>query len=79
MESKERREIVEALLFASDAPVRARTLVEVIGDGVSASDVRATIRELNEHYESREAPYTIEEIAGGYQLLTRPEFDAVIR
>ena len=79
MEPDQAREIVEALLFSCDEPVRVRTLVEIVGDGVGASEIRQAIKDLNAMYEERNASFSIVEIAGGVQLLTAPAFDPWIR
>jgi segregation and condensation protein B len=66
-------QIIEALLFASDAPLSADDLArgeeEIDGD-----DVRAAIQELRKAYEAEGRAFQVYEIAGGYQLLTRPEY-----
>jgi segregation and condensation protein B len=63
----------------SDAPVKARALADVVGEDISASDVRQAVRDLNQHYEETRRAYAIEELAGGYQMLTRTEFDGFVR
>ncbi len=65
-------QIVEALLFASDAPLTAADLSR--GDeGLDEEQVEAAIEELRSDYEATERAFQIYEIAGGYQILTRPE------
>ncbi len=68
------RRIVEALLFATDTPLPAAKIAQVLGVG-SARDVRDHVAALNETYEAIGAAFRIEEIAGGYQMLTLPEFN----
>ncbi|MFW6189887.1 MAG: SMC-Scp complex subunit ScpB [Planctomycetota bacterium] len=67
------KRIVEALLFSSERPIRSGRLAEIAGaeDGHA---VRAVVRELQAEYEERGHAFRVEEIAGGFQLLTRPEF-----
>ncbi len=66
-------QIVEALLFASDAPLTAADLAR--GDETLDEDqVEAAVQELRSEYESQERAYQIYELGGGYQILTRPEF-----
>lgn len=65
--------IVEALLFASDAPLSAEDIAR--GDGaLDEASVQDAIRELREEYERAERAFQVYELAGGYQLLTRPDF-----
>ncbi len=66
-------QIVEALLFASDAPLSAGDIA-LIDERLDEETVEAVVQQLREEYESQERAFTIYEIAGGYQLLTRPEF-----
>lgn len=65
--------IVEALLFASDTPLSAGKLAEMVGD-ISVRDMRLLIADLNGRYVEAGMSFRIEKIAGGYQMLTRPEF-----
>lgn len=63
---------VEAVLFASDRPVTPGKLAEAAElSGVRA--VREAVRLLNEGYEQSGRSFRIEEVAGGYQMLTLPE------
>ena len=65
-------QIVEALLFASDAPLTAADLAR--GDeGLDEEQVEAAIEALRSDYEATERAFQVYEIAGGYQILTRPE------
>jgi len=66
------KQILEALLFASDAPVGLSVLVEVL-DGPDASSVEADLREMAREYEESDRGVALAEIAGGYQLLSRKE------
>jgi segregation and condensation protein B len=66
-------QIVEALLFASDAPLTAADIARV-DDRLDEDTVDAVVQQLREEYEAQERAWQIYEIAGGYQLLTRPEF-----
>jgi segregation and condensation protein B len=75
----QKREIVEALLFASDAPLRAKAMADVIGEGSTEADVREAVAELSSRYVELGAAFSIEEIAGGYQILTRGEFEPWVR
>ena len=61
--------IVEAILFATDTPLPAPKIADVAGAG-NARDVKKHIAALNETYAQRGAAFRIEEIAGGFQMLT---------
>jgi segregation and condensation protein B len=66
-------QIVEALLFASDAPLSAGDIA-LIDERLDEDTVEAVVQQLREEYDSQERAFNIYEIAGGYQMLTRPEF-----
>ncbi len=61
--------IVEAILFATDSPVPAAKIAQIVGSG-NATDVKNHIEKLNEHYEKTGRAFRIEHIAKGYQMLT---------
>ncbi|MBK9118807.1 MAG: SMC-Scp complex subunit ScpB [Phycisphaerales bacterium] len=66
-------QVLEALLFSSDAPVTAGRLAELLGTG-SPKEVRRLIAELNEKYAAAALSFRIEEIAKGFQMLTLAEY-----
>lgn len=66
-------QIIEALLFASDAPLSADDLARGEED-LEPDAVGEAIAALRREYEEHGRAFQIYEIAGGYQLLTRPEF-----
>jgi segregation and condensation protein B len=67
---------VEAMLFASDAPLPASRIASVAE--LPASRVKKAIASLNERYGEIGSSFRIEEIAGGYQMLTLPEYNDVL-
>jgi len=71
--------IIEAILFASDEPVSDDRLAAAAGDDVAAGAVREAIAALKQDYEAGGRAFTIEEIAGGFQLFTRPEFNKYLK
>lgn len=70
-------QIIEALLFGSDAPLSAADLAKV-DERLDEDTVQAVIEELRSEYDGTERSFSIYEVAGGYQLLTRPEFVSVL-
>ena len=64
---------VEALLFSTNAPLKARKIAELIGIG-DAGDVKKHIETLNERYERSGASFRIVPIAKGYQMHTLAEY-----
>lgn len=70
---EEIKPIVEALLFASEEPITLRKLTDIIED-VGSAQIQETISQLKNDYTIQGRSFQIEEIAGGYQLFTRPEY-----
>ncbi len=66
-------QIVEALLFASDAPLSPADIAR-IDERLDEDTVQAVIQELRGEYEETERAFQVYEVAGGYQLLTRPDY-----
>lgn len=67
-------QIVEALLFASDAPLSAKKLREIVPEAGTEKNIKKLISQIDEKYEKQHSPYKIIELAGGYQIVTRDEF-----
>jgi segregation and condensation protein B len=65
--------LVEAALLAADEPLTLRRLAAAAGLADS-SEVRRLVQRLQALYEQDGTAFQIEELAGGFQLLTRPEF-----
>jgi segregation and condensation protein B len=76
---EESRQALYALLFASDRPLSAGRMAEALGD-MDPDIVANLLEELREELErENDRPYVLREIAGGYQLVTKPEFGPFIR
>jgi len=69
---------LEAVLFLAREPMTTRKLAQYAGlaDGTEA---RTLIRRLNRFYDEGGSSFRVEEVAGGFQLLTRPKFGAWLR
>ncbi|MEK7317329.1 MAG: SMC-Scp complex subunit ScpB [Candidatus Eisenbacteria bacterium] len=66
------KQILESLLFASDAPIGLATLVEVMA-GPDKDEIRTYLDEMAIEFEESHRGVALAEIAGGYQLLSRKE------
>ncbi len=64
---------IEALLLGTHHPLTAGRLAELL-DLSSTKPVRNAIQQLNSDYESTGRAFRIEQVAGGYQILTLPHF-----
>jgi segregation and condensation protein B len=60
--------VVEAVLFASDESLTDARLAKIVE--TSVKQVRQCIKNLNEKYQANNNAFRIEQIAGGYQMLT---------
>ncbi len=69
---------LEAVLFLSPQGVNSRKASKLAGLA-DATEVRTLIRQLNLLYDNQGKPYRIEEVAGGYAILTRPQFAPWLR
>jgi segregation and condensation protein B len=69
--------IVEALIFASPEPLTPRMLFKLLADEPK-EDVTAAVEALKAEYESRPGLQFVE-VAGGYQIVTRPELHEWVR
>ncbi len=66
------RSILESLIFVSEEPISFRKLKTIL-EGVPAKDLKAVLDELVEEFRKPEHGVTIEVVAEGYQMRTRPE------
>ena len=69
--------MVEALLFASEAPLSAAELARA-DEALDEEVVEAALAELRDEYDQADRAFQIFEVGGGYQLLTRPEYAPVL-
>jgi segregation and condensation protein B len=65
--------LLEALLLSTHHPLTAGRLAELM-DLPATKPVRLAIKDLNAQYEESHRAFRIEQVAGGYQILTLPEF-----
>lgn len=65
--------IVEAVLFASDAPLHASEIARA-DPSLDEDQVELAIQALKSEYEEADRAFEITHISEGYQLLTRSEF-----
>ena len=75
---EETRQALYALLFTSDRPLGAARLAEALGD-IDRDVVANLLAELRDELDRQDVPYVLREIAGGYQLTTKPEYAPYIR
>jgi segregation and condensation protein B len=73
-----RRSRLEAVLLLAREPLSLRKLAQSanLSDGTEA---KTLLTELRRCYDARGGAFSVEQLAGGYQLLTRPKFAAWLR
>ena len=69
MDHAQAKRIIEALLFVFGQPVTLKRITEVVPD-LDAPQVRSLIHTLNAEYTTAAHAFAIQEVAGGYQLVT---------
>jgi segregation and condensation protein B len=72
---------VEALLVSTDRPMTAGRIADALSVGLDEGGtgvIEQAIQSLNEVYEQSGRSFRIERVAGGYRMMTRSEFGAVL-
>lgn len=69
---------VEGVLFISREALTTRRLAQLAGLA-DATEARTLIRRLNERYEKVGRAFRIEEVGGGFEMLTKPQFAPWLR
>ena len=77
MNKKKSDLIIEALLFASPTPLNQSQLNQVFDDSIP--NLKEVISRLNRFYSKHDRSYLIESVAGGYQLVTKSNYNIWIR
>ena len=73
----ELKSITEALIFVADEPITAKMIASVVK--VDREAIEKVIAELANEYEAGKGGLQLREIAGGWQIATRPEFHEQVR
>lgn len=68
---------IEALVFVADEPLAAKTIAEILEE--DREIVVSVLENLAEEFNSRAGGLQLRELAGGWQISTRPEFHEEIR
>lgn len=64
--------VLEALLFASSKPLSVDSISDA--SGWEKKEIRESLKALKEEYEAQGRGFTLEEVAGGFQLRSDPRF-----
>ena len=69
--------VCEALIFVAEEPLSAKTMAEVLGE--ECGYVEMAVEELAKEFNERQGGLLLREIAGGWQIATRPEHHEHVR
>lgn len=72
MDTKEKKSLIEALLFVAGEPVTVAALRNIVQ--LHESEIKELLGELVNEYKEKESGLLIVEIANGYQMVTNPEY-----
>lgn len=75
--ARETTGIIEAILFASDSPLTAAKIAQV-ADLPQQRSVKDAIEQLNGRYAGCGCAFRVEQVGGGYQMLTLPQYHDVL-
>jgi segregation and condensation protein B len=70
--------IIESLLFVAEGPLTVDRIKRILIQTETA-EIRDAVAELAAEYEAREGGFYLDEVAGGYQIRTRPEYTEWIK
>jgi len=70
--------VLEALLFSTHHPLTTQRLADLM-ELPKQSPLRKAIKALNSAYEESRRSFRIEQVAGGYQMLTLPEHGETLK
>jgi segregation and condensation protein B len=73
MDDLQIKPILESILFVSESPVRLKTLLEIIPEA-GKETILEGVRALMKEYEDPSKGMELVEVAGGYQLRTKPQW-----
>ena len=70
--------IIESLLFAAEEPLTLDRLKNIL-ETVESKEIKSALQALSDNYEARGGGFKLFEVAGGWQLRSRPEYNQWIK
>jgi segregation and condensation protein B len=70
--------MLEAMLFSTHHPLTGQRLGELL-NVKSQKALKRAVQELNRQYEEGGRTFRIEQVAGGYQMLSLPEYGDILK
>ncbi len=78
MTRSEIRAVLETLLFVAPEPLSVDRMAEIF-DGVAGEEVREALIEVRDELDVRDSGLLVVEVAGGWQMVTRPQYAPWVR
>jgi segregation and condensation protein B len=79
MEKEQARKIIEALLYMTDHALSIQEIGSVMEGKIPEQDIRVFLAEISTQLESSGSALRLVEVAGGFQMSTRPDMAPWIR
>jgi|SRR5664280_706768 segregation and condensation protein B len=70
--------VIEALIFASDAPLALEKICIILSD-VEKKEIKEAFEKIVLEYNERQGGICLQEVAGGFQFRTRPELSPWVK
>lgn len=77
MDTRELAPMVEALIFAADGPLKIERMADALDE--PPADILQAIEALQRDYAAQPRGFFLQQVSGGYQLRTRPEYADYLR
>ncbi|HVT04233.1 MAG TPA: SMC-Scp complex subunit ScpB [Thermoanaerobaculia bacterium] len=78
IETKELRSAIEAILLVSGEPVSMESLTDVFPDEPK-ENIERELQEMEREFAEKIGGFFLEQAAGGFRFVTRPDFDIYLR
>jgi segregation and condensation protein B len=72
------KNIIESLLFVADEPLAVDKLRGIL-ETADGKEIRAALQALSDEYAARAGGFWLQEVAGGWQIRSRPEYHEWIK
>ncbi len=69
--------IIEALVFVSEEPLTTKTIADVLGE--EKGWIETAVEQLATEFNERDGGLLLREVAGGWQIATRPQYHEHVR
>ncbi len=72
------KNIIESLLFVAEEPLTVDRLKRILTQA-DTNEIRSALNDIAADYDARKGGFYLHEVAGGYQIRTRPEYSTWIK